>query len=40
MARAPSGFSGPPAMKRGSSGWRARIDAGGRQDGHLALADT
>ena len=31
MARAPSGFSGPPAMKRGSMGWRRTISSGGRQ---------
>ena len=40
MARAPSGLSRPPGMKRGRSGRRRRIWAGGVQDGHSRFIET
>src|SRR5882757_6773387 len=40
IARAPSGFSGPPSMCRGKSGRRASISGGGVQAGHSFLAET
>src|SRR5664279_274491 len=39
IARAPSGFCGPPSMCRGRSGRRASISGGGVHAGHSFFAD-
>src|SRR5580698_2528127 len=39
IARAPSGFCGPPSICRGRSGRRCSISAGGVQSGHSFLAE-
>src|ERR1700736_1975947 len=39
IARAPSGFCGPPSMCRGRSGRRASISGGGVHAGHSFFAE-
>src|SRR5258705_12644459 len=39
IARAPSGFCGPPSIWRGRSGRRASISGGGVHAGHSFLAE-